>query len=131
MSLSPRAAASLDGNVPPAIAAALAAADRLIEGLVDADPSAVARELALDVCAWWHDGTRLRSVHGPIAVARAFVALLAERRPDQLLARATPEGSVLVSALSADRIAWSLELRAEGEHFTGCIVRGARPPDRH
>lgn len=123
MSLPPRPSVRLDGSVAPGTRAALEAADRLIVGIVDGDVDAIARELALEVCAWWSGGRGLRSVHGPAAVARALARLLDDLRPERLTSRATPEGSVLVSAIDRDHLLWTIELRPERGRFVGCVVR--------
>lgn len=124
MRLAPRSATGT-GEL---LAAPLEAADRLIVALVEGDVPAVERELALEVCAWWRDGGSLAALHGPVAVATALVRLLEVARPEQLSARATSEGSVVVSALAEDHLVWALELRASEGHFVGCVVRGARQP---
>ena len=131
MSLPIRAAVSLDGSVPASLADSLVAADRVIEALVEGDPADVARELALDICAWWRDGGALGTTHGPTAVAQELIALMHAKPPQRLSARATGEGSVLVLALVDERVAWSLELRAALGHFVGCIVRGGAPARTH
>ncbi len=131
MSLPVRAAASLDPSARLEAREALETADRLVVGLVEREPAAVERELDLAVCAWWRDGGRLSTVHGPVAVARALAALYSERPPERLSSRATTEGSVIVSALASERLAWSLELRAEHGRVVGCVLRGASPPGAH
>lgn len=131
MSLPVRTAAFPDAHVTPDARSALETADRLVVGLVEGDAAAVERELDLSVCAWWRDGGRLSTTHGPTAVARALLALIAERRPERLSSRATLEGSVIVSALGSDRLAWSLELREEHGRVVGCVVRGVSPPATH
>lgn len=125
----PRAESHGEHDTPHDVA--LEAADRIIVGLVDSDVPAIARELGLEVCAWWQGQGELAPLHGPVPVARALVDLFGERRAERLSARGTPAGSVLISALASDVVLWSLELRADGERFVGCIVRGASRPRLH
>jgi hypothetical protein len=94
----------------------------LLAALVAGAESRIREALHLDVIAFRRTpSASLAPLHGPEAVAAELIALASAAESWTLTAN-TPD-SVLISALRADHVAFSLEARLEDARAVGLMIR--------